>query len=87
MSLGIRCGNVRRRRLADAIGIQEIAGDIDNFLAAPFHDEMTGIGHIRDMYAFEIFASRGGFKCSDVFRIKHHSHALLRFRERNFRTI
>ena len=79
--------HLRGRGLRHAVGVEEVAGDVDDALAAPFHDQATGVGDVGDLHRFEVLAAGGGEEGGDVLGLEDDGHAFLRFGQRDLGTI
>ena len=73
--------------LGDAVGIEESAGNIDDVLVAPMHDQAFRIGSDGDDRRFQVFFSCVFHKFIDVFRSDDDGHTFLRFGNSQFRTV
>ena len=63
--------------LLDAVGVEEGAGQVDDGLAAPGHDEAAAVGDVGDLDAFEVFLVGLGDEVVDVGGIDADGHAFL----------
>ena len=69
----------RRRLLGRAVGIEELAGDVDDDAPVPAHHQplfLRDFGHHR---GFEVFLVRQRHERIHIFGCEYHGHALLRF--------
>ena len=73
--------------LGDAVGIEESAGNIDDVLVAPVHDQAFCIRSDSDDRRFQVFFGGIFHEFIDVFRSDDDSHTFLRFGNSQFRTV
>ena len=73
--------------LLDAVGVEESAGEIDDGLAAPGHDEATAVGDIGDLDALEVLLVSLGNEVGDLAGINADGHAFLGFGNGEFGAI
>jgi len=74
---GVRGGDRGGGRLGHAIRVEEVAGDIDDPLAAPLHDQATRVRHVSDVDGFEVFAAGSGEEGCDILGLEDNGHAFL----------
>ena len=65
--------------LLDAVGVEEGSAEIDDFLAAPCHDESAGVGDVGDVDAFEILFIGLADEITDFRVVDADGHAFLGF--------
>ena len=65
--------------MLDAVGVEEGAGEVDDGLAAPGHDEAAAVGDVGDVHAFEVFLVGLGDEVADLRGIDANGHAFLGF--------
>ena len=73
--------------LCDTVSIEEGAGNIDDVLVAPVHDQAFRVRSDGDDRRFQVFFSGVFHKFIDVFRGDDDSHTFLRFRNSQFRAV
>ena len=76
--------NVDFSGLLDTVGVEEGAGEIDDGVAAPGHDEATAVGDVGDVHAFEVFLVGLGDEVVDFLGIDADGHAFLGFGDGEF---
>ena len=64
--------------LLDAVGVEEGSAEVDDFLAAPVHDQTAGVGDVGDVDALEVFLVGLGDEVVDFRAVDTDGHALLR---------
>jgi len=84
---GLRGGDRGGGRLGDPVGVQEVAGDVDDPLAAPLHDQASGVGDVGHGDGLEVFAAGGGEEGRDILGMQHDGHALLGFGQGDLRAV
>ena len=67
-----------------AVGFDEVAGEVDDFLATPAHGHAAGVGDDGDLDALEVFFVGLGDEVSDVGGIDDDGHAFLRLGDGEF---
>ena len=70
--------------LLDAVGVEESSAQVDDFLAAPVHDEAAGVGDVGDVDAFEVFLVGLGDEITDFRAVDADGHAFLGFGDGEF---
>ena len=73
--------------LMRAVCIQKSAGDVHNFPSAPGQHQPRLARHARDRRSLQILGMGEGKKSVDILRIHHDGHPLLRFGNREFRSV
>ena len=77
----------RSRVLLRAVGIEELAGQIDNRHALPRHAQTGFGGHFRHDGRFKVLAVCRRKERVNILRRKHNRHPLLRFGNRQLRAV
>lgn len=73
--------------LLDAIGFKKFAGEIDDGVASPSHDEASGIGDGGDVDTLEVFFMRFCDEVVEIGGVDADGHAFLGFRDGDFGAI
>ena len=73
--------------LGSPVGVQEISGKVQNFLAAPFHDQTSGVGDNRYLGNLQIFGVAHLNKMIDILCRDDNRHTFLGFRDRQFGSV
>ena len=73
--------------LGNAVGIQKVAGKVNDFIAAPVHYKPSVITNLPDNGCFKVFLIGKGNKFLNIFGSNNKRHAFLRFGNGKFRTV
>jgi hypothetical protein len=80
-------GNMNLCALLDTIGIKKSTAEVDDFFAAPSHDEAARVCDVCYVDALEVFFVGLGDEISDFRAINANGHAFLRFGNGKFGAI
>ena len=70
--------------LAHAVGVDEVAAEVDDGLAAPGHSQAVVVGDMGDDVGLDVLLTAVFEEGVHVVLVHHHAHALLRFADGHF---
>ena len=75
------------RLLPHTVGVDKVAAEVHDGLAAPLHRQPVGVGDLGDDVGFDVLLAAVFEEGFHVFRIHHSAHTLLRFADGHLRAV